>query len=102
VYLLSPLHEPLQERDVFLVLEPRRRAAILVIERHPLRLFDAQIERLAASADEAAHVQFFLALDDALIKRFASPWTQTVLNRLEMQEGEAMSSAMIDMRLLQA
>ena len=73
--------------------------SILVRERHPLRAADERIEQFARSLPCQATVQFFVSLDDALMKRFSGEWVKNMLRQMGMGEGEAIESPMVARRI---
>lgn len=73
--------------------------SILVRERHPLRAVDERIEQFARSLPCQTTVQFFVSLDDALMKRFSGEWVKNLLRQMGMAESEAIESPMVARRI---
>lgn len=75
------------------------RVMVLGLERHPMRLFDERIDQFAAAVPYETELQFYVSLEDAVMKIFAGDWVREVLQRLGMKEDEAISSSMVARRL---
>lgn len=78
------------------------RTLILAIERHPLRDFDDQINRFAEAVLSQIELQFFIALDDVLMKVFAGAWVREVLQKMGMKDNESINSLSVSRRLKSA
>lgn len=91
---LLAYNEPPSAKD-----DPSYRVAVLVVERHPVAMFDERIERFAATIPCQSELQFFLSLDDAVMQMFAGERVREILQRLGMKEDEAITSKMVVRRL---
>ncbi len=64
---------------------------VLGTERHEARRIDNQLRGRCARQGDPGSSQFFLCLEDDLMRRFASERVGAILKRLGMQEGEEIS-----------
>ena len=62
---------------------------IIGTERHESRRIDNQLRGRAGRQGDPGSSRFFLALDDSLLRIFASDRVAAIMNRLNMPEGEA-------------
>jgi len=62
---------------------------IIGTERHESRRIDNQLRGRAGRQGDPGSSRFFLALDDSLLRIFASDRVAAIMNRLKMPEGEA-------------
>jgi hypothetical protein len=74
---------------------------VLVLERHFLREHDDRVVRFAEGLGGRA-VEFHVSLDDPLMKLFAGEWVRGLLQKLGMEEDEALDSGMINRRVAAA
>jgi hypothetical protein len=72
---------------------------IIVAERHPLQAHDAAIVEFAQSLPCRCRLVHHVSLEDSLLRTFAGEWVQNVLQRLGMNENEAIQSPMVTRRL---
>lgn len=97
--LLAPASQLVSDEPPVSKGDPSYRIVVLLVECHPMRLFDERIEQFAAAIPYEVELQSFLALDDAGMKMFAGEWVRDVLTKLGMKEDEAITSSMIARRL---
>ncbi len=62
---------------------------IIGTERHESRRIDNQLRGRAGRQGDPGSSRFFLALDDSLLRIFASDRVAAIMNRLQMPDGEA-------------
>ena len=72
---------------------------IIVAERHPLQSHDAAIAEFAQSLPCRCRLIHHVSLEDPVMRVFAGEWVQNVLQRLGMNENEAIQSRMVTRRL---
>jgi len=72
---------------------------LLVGERHPLLSRDQAITRFAEQLGCQARVSYHVTLKDPLLQKFAGDWVEALLQRLGLQEDDAIQSAMISRRI---
>jgi preprotein translocase subunit SecA len=75
---------------------------IIGTERHESRRIDNQLRGRAGRQGDPGSSQFFLALDDDLMRIFAPEWVARFLGRLGMEEGEAIVSPMVTRAITRA
>ena len=73
--------------------------SVLVPERHPLRSHDDRIERFTSGLPCRSRLQFFLSLDDPLMKLFVTDSVKSMLTRVGMKEDEPIESEMVSRRV---
>ena len=73
--------------------------AILGSERHESRRIDLQLRGRAGRQGDPGSSLFYLSLEDDLMRIFAGEWVKGILERLGMQEGEAIRSKMVTRRI---
>lgn len=71
-------------------------------ERHDARRIDLQLRGRAGRQGDPGSSRFFLSLDDDLMRIFAGDFVRAVLDRLGMQDGEAIESGMVSRRIEKA
>ena len=71
-------------------------------ERHDARRIDLQLRGRAGRQGDPGSSRFFLSLDDDLMRIFAGDFVRAVLDRIGMQEGEAIESGMVSRRIEKA
>ncbi len=72
---------------------------IIGTERHEARRIDLQLRGRCGRQGDPGRSQFFLSLEDDLMRIFAGEWVKNILTRLGMQEGEAIRSRMVTRRV---
>ena len=72
---------------------------IIGTERHEARRIDLQLRGRCGRQGDPGRSQFFLSLEDDLMRIFAGEWVKNMLTRLGMQEGEAIRSRMVTRRV---
>jgi preprotein translocase subunit SecA len=72
---------------------------ILGTERHDARRIDNQLRGRAGRQGDPGSSRFYLSLEDDLMRIFAGEWVGNLLQRLGMQEGEAIESRMVSRRI---
>ncbi len=75
---------------------------ILGTERHEARRIDNQLRGRAGRQGDPGTSQFFLSLEDQLMRWFAGPWVQAFLRRLGMQEHDDITSPMVSRQIERA
>ncbi len=68
---------------------------VLGTERHEARRIDNQLRGRCGRQGDPGSSQFFLALEDDLMRVFAPEWVSGILLRLGMTEGEPIESSMV-------
>ena len=69
--------------------------AIMGTERHESRRIDNQLRGRAGRQGDVGESQFFLSLEDNLLRIFGSDKIASVMNRLGIEEGEHIESGMV-------
>src|SRR5439155_8167812 len=72
---------------------------ILGTERHEARRIDNQLRGRAGRQGDPGSSRFYLSLQDDLMRIFAGEWVASVLQRLGMEEGQAIESRMVSRRI---
>ncbi|NLS97625.1 MAG: hypothetical protein GXX96_36255 [Planctomycetaceae bacterium] len=72
---------------------------IIVAERHPLQAHDAAVTESAQSLPCRCRLVHHVSLEDPMMQMFAGEWVQNVLQRLGMNEHEAIESRMVTRRI---
>ncbi|MFO0966804.1 MAG: SEC-C metal-binding domain-containing protein [Gemmataceae bacterium] len=72
---------------------------IIGTERHEARRIDNQLRGRAGRQGDPGSSRFYLSLQDDLMRIFAGEWVASVLQRLGMQEGQAIESRMVSRRI---
>lgn len=72
---------------------------IIGTERHEARRIDNQLRGRAGRQGDPGSSRFYLSLQDDLMRIFAGEWVAGVLQRLGMQEGQAIESKMVSRRI---
>jgi preprotein translocase subunit SecA len=75
---------------------------ILGTERHDSRRIDNQLRGRSGRQGDPGSSQFFLSLEDSLMRRFAGPKVQALLRRLGMKEGDDITSPMVSKQIEKA
>jgi preprotein translocase subunit SecA len=75
---------------------------IIGTERHEARRIDNQLRGRAGRQGDPGSSRFFLSLQDDLMRIFAGEWVSSVLERLGMEEGQAIESRMVTSRITAA
>ncbi|RUL87383.1 preprotein translocase subunit SecA [Tautonia sociabilis] len=72
---------------------------IIGTERHESRRIDNQLRGRSGRQGDPGSSRFFLSLQDDLMRKFAGEWVSNVLQRLGMQDGEAIESKLVTRRI---
>ena len=72
---------------------------IIGTERHESRRIDLQLRGRCGRQGDPGSSQFFLSLEDDLMRIFAGEWVKNMLTRLGMKEGEAIESKLVTRRI---
>src|SRR5262249_29296061 len=75
---------------------------VLVLERHFLREHDDRIVGFAEGLGTGAHVDFYLSLDEPMMRLLVGEWVRNTLRNLGMEEHEALDSGMVSRRIAAA
>jgi preprotein translocase subunit SecA len=75
---------------------------ILGTERHDSRRIDNQLRGRSGRQGDPGSSQFFLSLEDSLMRRFAGPKVQALLRKLGMREGDDITSPMVTRQIEKA
>jgi preprotein translocase subunit SecA len=73
--------------------------AIIGTERHEARRIDNQLRGRAGRQGDPGSSRFYLSLQDDLMRIFAGEWVGALLQRLGMEEGQAIESGMVSRRI---
>ncbi len=72
---------------------------IIGTERHEARRIDNQLRGRAGRQGDPGSGRFYLSLQDDLMRIFAGEWVAGVLQRLGMEQGQAIESKMVSRRI---
>jgi preprotein translocase subunit SecA len=72
---------------------------IIGTERHESRRIDNQLRGRAGRQGDPGSSRFFLSLEDDLMRKFYGEWVSAMLQRLGIEEGEAIESKMVSRRI---
>jgi preprotein translocase subunit SecA len=72
---------------------------IIGTERHDARRIDNQLRGRAGRQGDPGSSRFYLSLEDDLMRIFAGEWVSSLLQRLGMEEGQAIESKMVSRRI---
>ncbi len=72
---------------------------VIGTERHESRRIDLQLRGRCGRQGDPGSSRFFLSLEDDLMRIFAGEWVRGILDRLGMQEGEAIESRLVTRRI---
>ncbi len=72
---------------------------IIGTERHDARRIDNQLRGRAGRQGDPGSSRFYLSLEDDLMRIFAGEWVSGLLQRLGMEEGQAIESRMVSRRI---
>jgi len=75
---------------------------VIGTERHESRRIDNQLRGRAGRQGDPGSSQFFLSLQDDLMRLFAGEWVGSFLGKLGMQEGEAIVAPMVTRAITRA
>jgi preprotein translocase subunit SecA len=101
---LEKLKEKLEEYWYYTRQEPMRFGRsvaelgglhIVGTERHEARRIDNQLRGRSGRQGDPGSSRFYLSLQDDLMKRFASDWVSSILERLGMTEGQEIEHGMV-------
>ncbi|MBP9995415.1 MAG: preprotein translocase subunit SecA [bacterium] len=76
--------------------------AIIGTERHESRRVDRQLRGRAGRQGDPGSSQFFVSLEDDLMRMFGSERIATIMDRLGLQEGEVIQNSMITKQIEKA
>ena len=72
---------------------------IIGTERHEARRIDLQLRGRCGRQGDPGDAQFYLSLEDDLVRIFAGDWVKNFLGRLGVEEGMAIESRMVSRRI---
>jgi len=72
---------------------------VIGTERHEARRIDLQLRGRCGRQGDPGGSQFYLSLNDDLMRIFAGPWVEKILDSLGMPEGEPIESNMVTRRI---
>ncbi|MEM8681251.1 MAG: preprotein translocase subunit SecA, partial [Planctomycetota bacterium] len=72
---------------------------VIGTERHEARRIDLQLRGRTGRQGDPGSSRFYLSLEDDLMRIFAGPWVQKILQTIGMVEGEAIESKMVTRRI---
>lgn len=72
---------------------------VIGTERHESRRIDLQLRGRCGRQGDPGSSQFYLSLNDDLMRIFAGPWVEKILKSLGMPEGEPIESKMVTRRI---
>ena len=72
---------------------------VIGTERHEARRIDLQLRGRCGRQGDPGGSQFYLSLNDDLMRIFAGPWVEKMLKSLGMPEGEPIESKMVTRRI---
>ena len=72
---------------------------VIGTERHEARRIDLQLRGRCGRQGDPGGSQFYLSLNDDLMRIFAGPWVEKILKSLGMPEGEPIESRMVTRRI---
>ena len=75
---------------------------IIGTERHESRRIDNQLRGRAGRQGDPGSTRFYVSFEDDLMRRFAPDWLPGMMERLGMEEGEAIESRMVTRAIEQA
>ncbi len=75
---------------------------IIGTERHDARRIDNQLRGRAGRQGDPGSSRFYLSLEDDLMRIFAGEWVSGLLQKLGMEEGQAIESSMVSRRIAAA
>ena len=75
---------------------------VIGTERHESRRIDLQLRGRCGRQGDPGSSRFYLSLEDDLMRIFQGAWVKGMLQRLGMQEGEAIESGMVTRRIAAA
>ncbi len=75
---------------------------IIGTERHESRRIDNQLRGRAGRQGDPGSSQFFLSLNDDLMRVFAPDWVATILGKLGLRDGEAIAHPMVTKAITRA
>ncbi len=75
---------------------------VIGTERHESRRIDLQLRGRCGRQGDPGASRFFLSLEDDLMRIFAGDFVKSMMERLGMQEGEAIESALVTRRIAAA
>ncbi|MFO0913583.1 MAG: SEC-C metal-binding domain-containing protein [Pirellulales bacterium] len=72
---------------------------VIGTERHEARRIDLQLRGRCGRQGDPGSSQFYLSLQDDLMRIFAGPWVEKILKSLGLPEGEPIESRMVTRRI---
>lgn len=72
---------------------------VIGTERHEARRIDLQLRGRCGRQGDPGESRFYLSLNDDLMRIFAGPWVEKILDSLGMPEGEPIESGMVTRRI---
>lgn len=75
---------------------------VIGTERHESRRIDLQLRGRCGRQGDPGSSRFYLSLEDDLMRVFAGDFVKSVMQRLGMQEGEAIESSLVTRRIASA
>ena len=75
---------------------------VIGTERHEARRIDNQLRGRCARQGDPGSTRFYLALDDDLMRRFASPNIAAILKKLGLRDGQSIEHRMINRSIASA
>src|SRR5476651_1971937 len=72
---------------------------IVGTERHESRRIDNQLRGRAGRQGDPGSGRFYVSLQDDLMRIFAGEWVAGVLQRMGMEQGQAIESGMVSRRI---
>lgn len=75
---------------------------LIAVERHPLLEMDRALVEFAHAWAGPARIRYHLALDDALLQRFAGPQVKELLERLGLEPHETVQNHLVGRRVAHA
>ena len=96
IALAADVGDPLSRQ---LTLNRQGGTFVVCAERHPLLSHDDALLRSLEQQECAIRLVHHLALDDALLRVFASEWVTDILRRLGMKDDESIRSPMVSRRV---
>jgi preprotein translocase subunit SecA len=75
---------------------------VLGTERHDARRIDNQLRGRAGRQGDPGGSQFYLSLEDTLMRRFAPPWVARIMQKTGLSDGEPIAHPMINKSIANA
>ncbi len=81
---------------------PSLSVSLMILERHPLELYDQRIESFARQFPCPVEMGYFLAMDDEIMKQFINQDMILLLKQLGLRDNDLVTSHMVTRRLNRA